>query len=61
MTAVKIKKQNTQKSVLKWILEGYKYCLEATQLEIKINQLENNKFNIGSLEKEDREFIKKAN
>ena len=38
MTVVKIKKQKTQKP----IFENYKNCLEATQLENKINHLEKN-------------------
>ena len=45
MTVVEIKQQNAQKSVMKGKLkfESYKNCLEETQLENKINHLENNK------------------
>ena len=53
---VKIKKQKTQKCVIKIKLkfENYKNCLEATQLENKINYLETNKIDIDSI----KEFIK---
>ena len=42
MTVVKIKKQKAQKTVIKRKLkfENYKNCLEATQLENKINHLQ---------------------
>ena len=49
MKVVKIKKQKAQKSVTsKKILkfESYKNCLEATQLDNRINYLEKNKINI---------------
>ena len=51
MTVVKIKKQKTQKSVSKRKLEfeNYKNCLEATQLENRINYLEKNKIDIDSI------------
>ena len=38
--------------------ENYKNCLEANQLENKINYLEKNETNINSLRKGHREFIK---
>ena len=52
MTVVKIKKQKTQKRVKikrKLTFENYKNCLEANQLENKMNYLEKNKISIGSL------------
>ena len=44
MTEMKIKKQKAQKSAIKRKLkfENHKNCLEATQLENKINYLEKN-------------------
>ena len=43
MTVVKIKKQKGKKFVIKKLkFEDYKSCLEATQLENKINLLEEN-------------------
>ena len=61
MTMVKIKKQKAQKSVIKRKLkfENYKNCLEATQLENKINHIEKNKFYIDRTKKNHKEFIKK--
>ena len=52
MTIVKIKKQKcTKKCVIKRKpkLENYKNCLEATQLENKINHIEKNKTDIDSI------------
>ena len=48
---VKIKKQKVQESVIKrrFKCENYKNCLEATQLENKLNYLEKNKIDIDSL------------
>ena len=48
---MKTKKQKAQKSVIKRKLnfKGYKYCLEETQLENKLNQLQKNKFDVDSL------------
>ena len=40
--------------------EECKHCLEATQLENEINQLEKNKFDVDSLRKNHKEFIKKT-
>ena len=40
--------------------ENYKNCLEATQLENKINHLEKNETVADCLEKNHNEFIKKA-
>ena len=53
MTIVKIRKQKTQKSVIKRKLkfENYKNCLEATQLENKINHLEKDEIDIDCLKK----------
>ena len=60
MTVGKIKKQKAQKSVIKRKLkfENYKNCLEATQLENKINHLEKIKTDIYSLKKDHKEFRK---
>ena len=57
MTVVKIKKQKAQKSVTKRKLkfQGYKNCLEVTQIENKINHIEKNKIDGDS----PKEFIKK--
>ena len=41
-------------------LEEYKHCLEATQLENKINQLEKNKLNVNILRENHKEFIKNS-
>ena len=44
------KKAKTQKTVIKKIRsQNYKNCLEATQLENKINNLEKNKIDIDSI------------
>ena len=54
MTVVKIKKaKGTKKCVIKRKLkvENFKNCLEATQLDHKINYLEKNEMNIDSLKK----------
>ena len=54
MSVVKIKKQKTQKNrVIKrrHKFENYKKCLEATQLEIKISDLEKNEKDIDSIKK----------
>ena len=51
MTVVKIKKQNPQKSVIKrkYKFENYKNCFEATQLDNKRKNLEENKINLNIL------------
>ena len=41
--------------------EECKHCLEATQLENEINQLEKNKFDVDNLRKNHKKFIKKNN
>ena len=41
--------------------ENYKNCLEATQLENKINHLEKNKINRDSINKNHKEFIRNIN
>ena len=43
------KAKGTKKCVIKRKFENYKNCLEATQLENKINYLEKNNINIESL------------
>ena len=60
MTTVKIKKQKTQKSVIKTKhkFENFKNCLEATQLENKISYLEKNTLNIYILKKIHKQFIR---
>ena len=57
---VKIKKQKVQESVIKrrFKCENYKSCLEATQLENKLNYLEKNKIDIDSLKENYKQFIK---
>ena len=54
------KAKSTKKCVIKRKpkFENYRNCLEATQLENKINHLEKNKINIDSLKKNLKEFIK---
>ena len=54
------KAKGTKKCVIKRKLkfENYKNCLEATQLDNKINYLEKNEINLDSLEKDHKEFIK---
>ena len=51
------KKRNKKKCVIKGKLkfEDYKHCLEATQLENKINQLEQIKPNVDSLSEINKE------
>ena len=58
---VKIKKQKAQKKcVIKRQLkfENYKNCFEATQLDNKINYLEENNIDIDIIKENDQEFIK---
>ena len=45
----KIHKKVCRKKKLQFEFEDYKLCLERTQLENKINQLEKNKFDVKSL------------
>ena len=61
MIMMKTKNQKAQKSVIKRKLnfKGYKYCLEETQLENKLNQLQKNKFDVDSLGENHEEFIQK--
>ena len=51
MTVEKTKKQSTKRCAIKrkFKFENYKNCLEATQLENKINCLEKSNINIESL------------
>ena len=55
------KAKGTKKCVInrKLKFENYKNCLEATQLENKINYLEKNKIGIYSITENHKEFIKK--
>ena len=39
--------------------QNYKTCLEATQLENKINHLEKNKIDTDSIKENHKEFVKK--
>ena len=41
--------------------EDYKNCLEATHIENKINNLEQNKTDVDSLKENNKEFIKSIN
>ena len=52
--------KGTKKCVVKTKLkfEDYKHCLEATQLENKINHLEKNTLNVDNFRKNHKEFIK---
>ena len=60
---VKIKKQKAQKCVIKRKLkfENYKNCLEATQLEKKINHLEKNIIDIHRIRENQKELIRNNN
>ena len=53
------KAKDTKKCVIKRKLkfEDYKNCLEATQLENKINHLDKNKIEVDSLKNDHKEFI----
>ena len=55
------KAKGKKKCVIKRKLnfKGYKYCLEETQLENKLNQLQKNKFDVDSLGENHEEFIQK--
>ena len=50
------KARSTKKCVIKF--GDYKYCLEATQLESKINKLEKNKLCVDCLTENSKEFLK---
>ena len=54
------KAKGTKKCIIKRKLkfENYKSCLEATQLENKINHLEKNKIDTDSIKGNHKEFIK---
>ena len=54
------KAKDTKKCVIKRKLkfENYKNCLEATQLDNKINYLEKNEINVDSLQKDHKEIMK---
>ena len=50
MAAVKIKSKRQKKCVIKKNkFENYENCLEATQLENKVNHLEKNQIDVGSI------------
>ena len=53
------KKKSVTKKTLKF--QDYKHCLEATQLENKINHLEKNKLDLDSLRENHKEFIETIN
>ena len=56
---MKTKKQKAQKSVIKKCkFKNYKNCLQAAQIENKINHLEKNKIDVDSLKKDKKEFMK---
>ena len=57
---MKTKKQKAQKVWHKKTLrfEDYKSCLETSQIESKINQLEINKINADSLKEDQKKFLK---
>ena len=54
------KAKGTKECVIKRELkfENYKNCLEATQLDNKINYLEKNKISVDRLKKDHKEFIR---
>ena len=57
MTVAKIK--GTKQCAIKKIkFKNYKNCLEATQVENKINHLEKNEIDMDSLKKDHKEFNK---
>ena len=57
------KAKGTKKCVIKRKLKfgNYKNCLEATELENKVNYLVKNEISVDSLEKDHKDFIKKKN
>ena len=57
---MEIKKQKTKKrlSWKKLDFEDYKNCLEAAQIENKINHSEKNKIGVDCLKEDQKEFIK---
>ena len=57
------KAKSTKKCVIKRKLkfEDYKNCLEAAQIENKINNLEKNKIDVDSLKEDQKEFVKIIN
>ena len=60
---MKIKKaKGTKKYVIKRKLkfQDYKNCLEAAQIENKINHLEKNKIDVDCLKEDQKEFIKNS-
>ena len=56
------KEKNTKNCVkrIKLKSEDYKNCLEAVQIENKINHLEKNKIDLDSLKNDHKEFIKNS-
>ena len=58
MLAEKIKKKKAQKVQYKnFTFENYENCLEATQLEDKMNYVEQNTIDIDSVKENHKEFI----
>ena len=58
MLAEKIKKKKAQKVQYKKLtFENYENCLEATQLEDKMNYVEQNTIDIDSVKENHKEFI----
>ena len=58
MLAEKIKKKKAQKVQYKKLtFENYQNCLEATQLEDKMNYVEQNTIDIDSVKENHKEFI----
>ena len=54
------KSKGTKTCVIKKLkFQDYKNCLEAAQVENKINHLEKNKTDVDGLKEDKREFIKK--
>ena len=61
MLAVKIKKKKAQKVQYKKLtFENYQNCLEATQLEDKMNYVEQNTIDIDSVKENHKEFIENS-
>ena len=52
------KAKGAKKKKRKLKFENYKNCLEATQLENKINYIEKNKIDIDSIKENHKEFMK---
>ena len=58
----KIKKRHKKCAIKQKLkFEDYKHCLQATQFDNKIDQLERNKLHVDNVRKIHKEFIKKKN